>query len=366
MEDVMKKNSLLLLGLFLFSVTLRAQDLGTYPLTKVTTIQVGSDEGMIGWEPAIAGGYSGPTSFVITAGSRIYVPDRVNKRLDVFDWNFDFIKCIYGQKGENAAYYSSVMKADSSGNIIALVGGEVLKKINPEGKDIFSIKRADLPERVYRYVDFFPLGDGIFFYNDKNSIQYISQDGKIESTKKAKERLKEIALKENQISSKLKVMEGLPENKITILDNIEKNPRYLMLNGKFYSSEFSRVQEYFDKVSEVREYIRAKTIKQEQKNFSVNLSNYMVDFLDYDSDNNSYWEAALKNSGAISMRGILIFSSFGELIDGFYFSRAYQGGADLQAYPTSGAVIAVAPNGDIYFMVGNKTNYTIYKAERTW
>lgn len=352
--------------LFFLSITLQAEDFREYPFTKVKVIQTGPEEGMIGWEPAIAGGYSGPRSFAISQGGKIYVPDRVNKRLDIFDRDFNSIKCIYVQYDENAAYYTPVMKMDSSGNILVF-GRSSLKKIDPDGKDIFSIQWADLPKIVFNHKSIFPLGDDVFFYNDQNYIQYISKDGEIESTKKAMERLKEIAQEENRISSKLAVIQALPDSQRKIFYNLEKSPRYLLLSGRFYASEFYFAKQYFDKVREIREYYRTTLKKQEQKNLASESLGNVVSLLDYDSDNNSYWITRRSEASGGIRYGILIYSSFGELLEGFYYSRYDEnGGTDLKTYPTSGAAVAIAPNGDVYFMVGNKTNYTIYKAERKW
>jgi hypothetical protein len=39
---------------------------------------------------------------------------------------------------------------------------------------------------------------------------------------------------------------------------------------------------------------------------------------------------------------------------------------DFSQYPTSGAEVAIAPSGDVYFLVGSKEKYTLYKVENNW
>ena len=62
---------------------------------------------------------------------------------------------------------------------------------------------------------------------------------------------------------------------------------------------------------------------------------------------------------------------YGEILDAFYYGQ-YKVGTDnllhpcIEEYLTSEAEIAVSPNGDVYFLVGSKEKYTLYKVERQW
>ena len=73
-------------------------------------IPAGKEEGMIGWEPAVAGGFSGPTSFAIN-DKYIYIPDRVNHRINVYNFNFEFIKII-NEEGKKNAHFALNLKKD--------------------------------------------------------------------------------------------------------------------------------------------------------------------------------------------------------------------------------------------------------------
>ena len=55
-----------------------------------------------------------------------------------------------------------------------------------------------------------------------------------------------------------------------------------------------------------------------------------------------------------------------ELLDGFYYGQYDDYKPNYTLYPTSGAEIAVSPDGDVYFLVGSKEKYTFYKVERQW
>ena len=59
-----------------------SEELSEYTINKIKDIPAGKEKGMIGWEPAVAGGFSGPTSFVVSV-DRIYIPDRVNYRINI-------------------------------------------------------------------------------------------------------------------------------------------------------------------------------------------------------------------------------------------------------------------------------------------
>ena len=94
------KLNIIILSLTLLLGSLYSEELNNYSIIEIKVIPTGKTEGMLGWELRVAGGHSGPTSFTIS-DKYIYVPDRVNHRINVYDLNFNFVKTIIEDKKGN-------------------------------------------------------------------------------------------------------------------------------------------------------------------------------------------------------------------------------------------------------------------------
>ena len=133
----MRKIIFLCLFIFLSNIILYSNELNQYAIKMVNTIITGNGEGEIGWQEAIAGRHSGPSTFAMST-KYIYIPDRVNYRINVYDYNLNFIKKIIEKKKES--HFASSIKVDKNENLITLLNGKGLKKINHAGETIFYIK----------------------------------------------------------------------------------------------------------------------------------------------------------------------------------------------------------------------------------
>jgi hypothetical protein len=149
----MHRSLYIILFFLLLTGIIFGDGLNQYIIYKIKDIPAGKEKGMIGWEPAVAGGFSGPTSFAISI-DRIFIPDRVNFRINVYDTDFNFIKEII-EEGKNAIPFSSKMKVDENGNVVSYIQGFGLKKIDINGKILFSKSKDVLPGQVKRYRNFF-------------------------------------------------------------------------------------------------------------------------------------------------------------------------------------------------------------------
>ena len=96
----------------------------------------------------------------------------------------------------------------------------------------------------------------------------------------------------------------------------------------------------------------------------INFDGLGIKFIGYDNNHYSYWDAWTKrNSEDISKYFVLILSKYSEVIFAFYYGQLKDSNYDIQTYPTSGARIAIEPNGDVWFMVGSNKGYDFYKVE---
>jgi hypothetical protein len=343
-------------------------ELNQYTIYKVKDIPAGKEKGMIGWEPAVAGGFSGPTSFAISADN-IYVPDRVNYRINVYDLNFNFIKTII-EEGKNLIPFSSNMKADKNGNIISYIQGFGLKKIDINGKETFSIPKNVLSNEVNQYRNFFPINDEVFIYNNQGEVEYINNSGKVENVNNAITKLQEITREKEQLENELPGEIKIPDEKKQIIATLQNSKKYLLVGYNFYSIDFRKNKEYFEQIKDIREFVKSEKLKirggEENKELNINLDDYDYTLFGYDEEHNGYWGAGKQEGKDIRNLAIIILSKYGEILDGFYFGQYYKNKPNLELYSTSGAEIAIAPSGDIYFLVGSKEKYTLYKVERRW
>jgi DNA-binding beta-propeller fold protein YncE len=84
--------------------------------------------------------YAGPTGLAIDKSDRIYVVDRDNKRIQVFDTSGNFL-CKWGEYGteEWQLYYPQGLGIDSFGDLIIVEGGtHYIKKFDKDGNFIIS------------------------------------------------------------------------------------------------------------------------------------------------------------------------------------------------------------------------------------
>jgi hypothetical protein len=354
--------------LCVISLTLFCDGLNNYQLEKAKVILTGKEKGLLGWEPAVAGGKSGPTSFAISS-NRLYVPDRVNNRLNVYDNNFNYLNTIF-DKTDNVIHFATKMKVDEQGNIVASIASFGLKKIKADGSDVFTIKYADLPSQVRDQNNFFPIDSDVFIYDDNEEIAYITDKGQIVKGSEAIDRLKFHSSANTKSISKNEII--VPADKKTSIDQLAANSKYILFIEDYFSSEFYKNEEYFKKIKNVRDYVRTQKQSQsstaiKDKTIDINLSKWGLNFIGYDSDHNGYWDGTQTiSTQGFNKEAIIVFSRYGELLDAFYYGQNDNGKENYNLFPATNSILAVAPSGDVYFLVGNEKEYTFYKVTRRW
>ncbi|MEJ2053094.1 MAG: hypothetical protein P8X42_04155 [Calditrichaceae bacterium] len=368
----MKFNKLFIIILIFLSTFLYSEQFSIHDFIKVKIIKVGKKEGEISWQPSVAGGVSGPISFAISQ-NKIFIPDSYNYRINIYDYNFNYIDMLNNAES-NYIYFPNNLKLDKNSSLVAYISGFGLIKMNLNCKNIFYISYYNLPKQVANERNYFPLNNEIFIYNSQNKIAYINADGHIVETKQAIEILNKLSIEDELSQNSSSSIIRLPEKLKQIIVELRNDGDLLILNDKFYSTDFFKTMDYFNKIKDIRNYI----IKEKEKIYgykgkiNIDFKNTGLNFIDYDMDHNSYWEMMDNDfSKDIMNTAIVVFSKYGELLDVFYYSQIKRGKDGFfhdyfKNYPTSGAVIAIAPNGDVYFMVGNEKEYTFYKVKRAW
>jgi hypothetical protein len=363
------KRIMFILILCALSASLFCDNLSDYQIEKVKVIPTGKEKGLIGWERSVAGGKSGPTAFVIT-NYYTYVPDRVNNRLNVYDNNFLYLKSILFDKNDIAIPCATLMKADESGNIIIYINSFGLKKIKADGTEMYTLKYEELPNQVNQFNNFFTIDSDVFIYDDNEEVAYITDKGQIIKSGDALSRLKSIP--SVNTTRTMNQAFSLPADKKAVINKFAANSKFMIKDEDYFSSLFYKNEEYFKKIKDVRDYVRAQKQKQagtavKDKTTDISLSKWGLNFIGYDNDHNGYWDGIQTISAqGFDKEAIIIFSRYGELLDAFYYGQNDNGKANYALFPTTNAVLAVAPNGDVYFLVGNEKEYAFYKVTRRW
>ena len=134
------KKRIFILCFIILPTYIFCDQLSNYTIEKIHSISTETKEGLIGWEPSVAGGYSGPTAIAIRK-NKIYIPDSVNYRINIYNDNFEYMETIKELKKES--HFAHFIKVDENENIIALIVSHGLKKINQKGEKIFLGKQKN-------------------------------------------------------------------------------------------------------------------------------------------------------------------------------------------------------------------------------
>jgi len=350
------KKIIILLFLFLM-FRINSEETNKNIFIKIKSISVGQQSGQIGWEMEIAGGGGGADNFLITNDNRIILQDRINYRFNIYDMDMNYITTVT-EKDIVELCYAYKINITSDDDIIGVTENG-FKKMDESGNTIFFINKNKLPVKVYRYDYYFPVDDEIFIYDDNDSLGVITRDGIIGTKEEA---IKVINKLNNQFKE-----DNESDTPVVLHDkinNIKLRYDYPVIKDEVYTISFQLFKDFID---EIRSHYENKNLHKNQVIKENDFYKYNIGLIGYDEIHNSYWYAIEKNSINGKRKYIIIvYSKYGVLLASFYFGLYSNMRFNNELYPTSGAEVAIAPNGDVYFMVGNEKEYTFYKVKRAW
>ena len=359
----------IIFSLFIFiSQMLLSDNLNNYPIVKIKNIKSGDKEGELGWQPGDAGSYSGPRTFAITENNHFYIPDLVNYRLNVYNEKVEFLKTISENTNKIIPGCSNIY-IDNAGNITGLLNTYGIKKINNNGEELFTTKRKQLPKQVYQYRNIFLINNEILFYNDQHEVEIINSTGVIERLDIAKKQMQTLSLQEETQQNNLASGIAIPSELKQGIEPLKNDNKHIIINDKFYSTSFRKNKKYFDQVKAVREHVKTEKVSrglEPMKEVIIDLEKYGMQLIGYDKEHNSYWRGIHDYVKHTQDLAVIVFSKYGELLDAFNYGQYFHYEPNTELYKTSDSIIAVAPSGDVYFLVGSKEKYTMYKVERQW
>jgi len=331
---------------FLIYTTVFSQNIPYYDCQEITTLKIGNNEGEVGYNRAFGegGGYPGPTYYSFSPEGDFYICDYINKRINVYNSSFDFIRTINPDKKIGAGIVLR-MKFDSKENLTLILDMKGLYKIDGTGQMLYEIPQDSLPKDVYKKYDFFNIGEELLYYDTgKNDlkIKILNNSGEnIENQKVIS------FLNENNLD--LTKSLDIQEEDIDTLQTFIKNKPLVIKDNKILSTDFNQHRGYYEALKKMKANEEAVL---DDKNDAIFKKISGATLKGFDKYGNSFWFC----SDELDYRKyfIVILSNKGKLID--YFTT------DL----IKEAFLSVSPEGDIYFIKVNEEACKIYETIRNW
>lgn len=336
----MKKTVLIFLLLAgCISLPVFTDNIHSYSIEEIGTLSSGSEEGQIGWQSRAAGRETGPVVFTITDEGDIYIPDRANERINVYSSDFKFLRVI-NEEGRKRGHYAEILYIDRDDNLIYYDIFTGFAIIDQNGKRLVDVSNRSLPKNQVRvFKNIFLIENDIYMYNDKNQPVLMTKEGQIQSPEDTQAELQELFTGSSGI-----------------IKDLLDSGTYLIAGNRYFSTQFWDNEAYYKQVRTLSPNLGLR----------MDLSRFSIKFAGYDSDHNSYWRAIEDSTGGIRNQVIFVYSKYGALLDAFYYGRANNRYESTGDFSTTNAVVSVSPAGDVYFLVGTREEYSLFKVKRSW
>ena len=371
--------------LIFLNVNIFSENLNEYTYNIIKIIPAGKKDGELGFDSNVCcGSFPGPITLTISKNNYIYIPDLLNERICKYDMELKFINNIF-EKNDKICHFSQNILVDENENLICITSTKGLIKISSNGERLYMTDENILPSHTRSMKNYFFLNnDKILFYDNKKNIKSISEDGKEESNEVTFAYLKKLELQEinSEFSSGIGPETELTEFQQGVIQSVKAEKKNILIGDKLYQSSFYKNREYFEKLQqkelkvvegqqplseETKTSLKSRGITPESDKVVLDLDKYDFYFIEYDKDHNSYWKAEQKKAEkAVKKHLIVIFSRYGELLDAFQFGETFKNHPNTELFETTWAKVAVAPNGDVWFMKGSEKGHTFWKVERQW
>lgn len=339
----MKKILVLIFIIFIFSINSWGQ-INTYEHELIKTFPIGNGDGEIGFnsEAVEGAGRVAPLSFSISNELDFYFGDIVNKRIVVFNQNLEYQREI---NWKSAGRISKKMIITDNNDIIVYL----------PYNGLFIIDENDnINEIHYNSPDYNELSNNNYFYYD-NYIFYYDINKELKAADINNKKHEEVELKGILKNLDSKAIDKSWKNIVKEQKSIEKAEEFInqenihMIGNRILDVHYRKHKKYYD-------FMKKNIItKKEDAKKSIELPRaYDILFINYDSDDNSYWYYEIEGEKDL----IIIHNKLGQLIAAFY-TKKY-------------ALYDIAPNGDVYVFVKDKeevqksNGYKLYKVTRQW
>ena len=347
-DKFMAKRIILFSFLLLTAVGLFGQDFPTREPVLVKIFPVGKEDGSFGGIPVSKDVY-GPTAFCFDSEGFLVIVDTNNKRICMFDNNYNFISSI----NNSPIIEPSSLEIDDEGNIVGYRGRNGVEKMDSSGKELFQIflYGEDISDEL-RGDGFFIVDNMVLAYKDDGGIIGFNNPG--------------TDYKENNrhILNTQEVIREIERNHPTIKveTGIEQSiQQRSSISGPIVPSRQSSEYVIYENGVELsRDFNRFMTLKNSDgtiQNRTLADNDLFALFEKYkkkrikilkgtDIDGNVYWQLHYS---------IFVLNPAGIPIAAFELESERR-----TTHPV------ISPQGDIYFMYSDGTGHYLYKYERDW
>jgi hypothetical protein len=335
--------------LLLTAVNLFSQDFPDKEAILVKTFPVGKEDGSFGGIPVSKDVY-GPTAFCFDSEGFLVIVDTNNKRICMFDNNYNFISSI----NNSPIIEPSSLEIDDEGNIVGYRGRNGVEKMDSFGKELFQIflYGEDISDEL-RGDGFFIVDNMVLAYKDDGGIigfnnpgsDYKENNRHILNTQEV---IREIERNHPTIKVETGIGPSIQQRSSTSRPTVpsRQSSEYVIYeNGVELSRDFNS----FMKSKEMGSADQSRTLG-DGNQYSMlldRLENALKIFIGTDSNGNKYWKMA---------SGIFVFNSEGTPIAAFKLESSKK----RTTHPV------ISPQGDVYYMGFDGTGHLLYKYERDW
>ena len=360
-EEGIKMKRLAFCLLILFVMDLSAQDFAIKEPQLVTIFPAGDSESSFGYRYTRSGSgdSGGPTAFCFDSDGNLVVSDTVNKRISIFDQNWQPLKTIE----LDYSFGAYRMEIDTKGNFIGYYGKSGIKKIDAEGNThlFLYVAGEEIADNI-RSDGFYVIDNLVVAYNKYNGgligFKNLTPDYKennkkpILNTQQVIRELEQSSYSSVQIEKKeSSVPMQRSQSTSSVPRRVTSGDEYVILkDGELLSRDFNTIQQSGSTQSQVLKSTQLEAMSED--NGLISLFTKYKDIHDKiyygkDNDGNEYWKF-----------------------------RAYMFVLDLSGVPikaielqrglgrTTGFVLSGA--GDIYYMHTTENGHYLYRYKRDW
>ncbi|MBN1699375.1 MAG: hypothetical protein JW881_17780 [Spirochaetales bacterium] len=138
---------------------------------------------------------------------------------------------------------------------------------------------------------------------------------------------------------------------VSLIDTFLDKKMIGFKDGMLLTARFKPHREYFETLKKELNTKSTTVFEDEFDITSLGVKDNDLDFIGFDDDGNSYWNVVLGMKP--EDRAVLVCSKYGEALDCFYNRIKW-------------SRIAVAPDGEVYFLYYDEKGTHIYKTTRRW
>lgn len=317
-----------------------------YNAERIVRINVGSNEGMLGYRE-YPGGYYGPGEILFTRSDQIAIIDSINVKINYYDKNMNYNQA-FSYKVSNSEYSSemtnSFVKISDSQSFYCILG-RGLQKIDNNLNQVYYVK-DNLPSSVGSFYHYWLYGDKVLMYSDNGKPMVLDEIGTFLNDGEVQKLMEE--MKEQ---SKLRKDNYLR----VVIDQFLAEKQLFYVDDQIITDDFWTFDEYRKLM---KKNLFGKKAHDRVNGWEYDLGTYSPTIKGRSTNGNIFVSLVNKQTGK---KQSYIFSKFGEVLS--IYTIKYPG--------TGQGSLEYSPWGDLYWYELIKNNgvvvaYDFYRVKNVW